>query len=120
MQRLLVDDTRTFTDDGYAHRRAHTSQEALDVLAELHTEDLFLDELWLDDDLGAGADGAPDSTIPVLDYLSQCAATGAPYPIGVVVVHTTDPSAAATLVTGLKQYGYRVRRVSAADWLREG
>lgn len=120
MQRLLVDDSRTFTDGGYLHRRAHSSAEALEVLAELHTDNLFLDELWLDSDLGAGTDGETDSTLPVLDYLANCAAQGATYPVGTVVVHCSDPVAARTLIQGLKPYGYKIRRVAAKDWLTEG
>jgi hypothetical protein len=120
MQRLLVDDSRTFTDPGYAHRRARTSAEALEVLAELHTEDLFLDELWLDHHLGDAPGGGSDTTVPVVDYLAQCAATGAPYPIGVVVVHTSDPDAARDLLTTLRQYGYKTRRVAVRDALTDG
>ena len=120
MQRLLVDDSRTFLDPGYAHRRAHSSAEALEVLAELHSDDLFLDELWLDDHLGDLPDGGTDSAMAVVDYLARCTAGGAPYPIGVVIVHTSDPDGAATMLTSLKQYGYRTRRVAARDHLRDG
>ncbi len=118
MQRLLVDSAATFTDDTYKHRRAKSSAEALSILAELHTDNLFLDELWLDHDLAATADGSPDSALPVVDYLAASAAQGATYPIGVVVVHAPDAPAAAELITSLKQYGYRTRRVAAKDWLR--
>lgn len=103
---LLVDDLRTFRDHR-PHLRATTSGEAVALLEE-HWDGLAA--LWLDHDLGLRADGTPDTTLPVLDLLAAAAADGRPHPIGLVVVHTANPVGAATLLRGLRRWGYRCQQ----------
>ena len=117
MRRILVDDARTFADPATIHDRARTPAEAHDLIAAIHGEGAFLDELWLDYDLGEDEDGRPLSTEPVLDQVCGYAAAGTPLSVGVVVIHTSDPAAARTLLDSLHRYGYRTRRVTASDAL---
>ena len=118
---LLVDDTRTFRD-GRKHSRARTSAEALAALGRVR--DYGHGQLWLDHDLGI-VDGAVDSTppvldestLPVLDELARAASDGDPYPFDLVVVHTSNPVGAATIMQVLERWGYASRRVPSADEL---
>lgn len=108
---LLVDDTRTFRD-GREHVRARMSGEALVALGLVR--DYGHGQLWLDHDLGI-VDGSVDSTLPVLDELARAASDGDPYPFDLVVVHTSNPVGAATIMQVLERWGYVSRRVPSAD-----
>lgn len=107
---LLIDDLRDFRD-GRETLIARTSAQALAILADRPE----LDELWLDHDLGELADGRVDSIMSVVDFLNGEAAFGAPYPVQVVYVHTSNPVGAQQMMAGLQRYGYTARRVNAPD-----
>ncbi|MEP7091065.1 MAG: cyclic-phosphate processing receiver domain-containing protein [Nocardioidaceae bacterium] len=112
MRILVVDDLRTFPRLGAEYAR--TSAEALVVLDQLVGSEAVLDELWLDHDLGTGADGALDDIGPVVDWLCERAFFGEAPRIGVVVVHTSNPVGARMIDAALQRW-YPVRRVDALD-----
>lgn len=98
---LVIDDLRSFT---FPARYARTSGEGLAALAVSGP----LDELWLDHDLGGD-----DTIMPVIDYLAERAFNGDPFPVAKVMVHTSNPSGAATMMRVLRRWEYPV--VQAAD-----
>ncbi|MFB7383444.1 cyclic-phosphate processing receiver domain-containing protein [Kitasatospora purpeofusca] len=100
---LGVDDLRPLPQ---ATRIARTSREGVRLLEE--HRDRYVDELWLDHDLGGD-----DTVMPVVTLLEQAAFDGRPFRIGEVLVHSANPVGAATVVRSLERWGYRVRRASA-------
>ncbi|SEG91389.1 hypothetical protein SAMN04489712_1292 [Thermomonospora echinospora] len=89
-----------------ATRIARTSREGV-LLLEEH-RDREIDELWLDHDLGGD-----DSIMPVVAVLERAAFDGRPFRIGMIFVHSADPSGAETVVRVLKRWNYPVRRATA-------
>lgn len=106
---LLIDDLRNFRDNRNCVI-ARTSAEALEVL---NTGQSF-DEIWFDHDLGE-LDGQVDSTMVVVDFLSELAFNDTPYPVGTVYVHTSNPVGRKQIVDSLTRYGYSVYKVNAPD-----
>ncbi|SDT83012.1 hypothetical protein SAMN05216371_7824 [Streptomyces sp. TLI_053] len=100
---LGVDDLRPLPQ---ATRIARTSREGVRLLEE--HRDRYVDELWLDHDLGGD-----DTVMPVVTLLEQAAFDGRPFRIGEVLVHSANPVGAAAVVRSLTRWGYRVRRASA-------
>ncbi|GHJ15333.1 hypothetical protein TPA0908_33280 [Micromonospora sp. AKA38] len=103
----LIDDLRSFVD-GRRAEVARTSPAGVELLTRYR--DGRLDELWLDHDLGG------DDTIwPVVEVLEQAAFDNRPFNIGVVVVHSANPSGAARIALVLRRWGYRVRVASGCS-----
>ncbi|MFJ9523712.1 cyclic-phosphate processing receiver domain-containing protein [Kitasatospora sp. NPDC101801] len=100
---LGIDDLRPLPR---ATRIARTSSEGVRLLAE--HRDSFIDELWLDHDLGGD-----DNILPVVTVLEEAAFNGRPFRIGTVFVHSANPTGAATVVQALTRWEYRVRRATA-------
>jgi hypothetical protein len=100
---LGVDDLRLLP---WATRIARTSREGVQLLDE--HRDQFIDELWLDHDLGGD-----DTIMPVVDLMEEAAFNGRPFHIGTVFVHSANPSGAETVVRSLTRWNYRVRRAAA-------
>ncbi len=100
---LGIDDLRPLP---HATRIARTSSEGVELLRE--HRDTFVDELWLDHDLGG-----EDSIMPVVTLLEEAAFEGRPFRIGTVFVHSANPIGAATMVRSLSRWNYRVRRTTA-------
>jgi hypothetical protein len=100
---LGIDDLRPLPR---ATRIARTSREGIQLLQE--HRDGFIDELWLDHDLGGD-----DSIMPVVTVLEEAAFNGHPFQIGVIFVHSANPSGAETVVRVLKRWNYLVRRATA-------
>ena len=100
---LGIDDLRALPR---ATRIARTSQEGVRLLEEHRGR--RIDELWLDHDLGGG-----DSIMPVVALLEQAAFEGRPFTIGMIYVHSANPSGAETMVRVLKRWNYQVRRATA-------
>lgn len=100
---LGIDDLRPLPR---ATRIARTSREGVRLLLE--HRDGFIDELWLDHDLGGD-----DSIMPVVTLLEEAAFDGRPFRIGTVFVHSANPIGAATVVRSLTRWNYRVRRATA-------
>ncbi|MFI6522762.1 cyclic-phosphate processing receiver domain-containing protein [Spirillospora sp. NPDC050679] len=100
---LGVDDLRPLPG---ATRVARTSREGL-LLLEGH-RDRYIDELWLDHDLGED-----DDILPVVTLLEEAAFRGRPFRIGTIYVHSANPIGAETVVRALGRWGYRVRRATA-------
>ncbi|WP_433465252.1 cyclic-phosphate processing receiver domain-containing protein [Spirillospora sp. CA-128828] len=100
---LGIDDLRPLPG---ATRIARTSQEGV-LLLEEH-RDHEIDELWLDHDLGGD-----DSIMPVVSLLEEAAFEGRPFKIGMIFVHSANPSGAETVVRVLKRWDYPVRRATA-------
>lgn len=100
---LGIDDLRSLPR---ATRIARTSQEGV-LLLEEH-RDRRIDELWLDHDLGG-----EDSIMPVVALLERAAFDGRPFQIGMIYVHSANPSGADTMLRVLKRWNYRVRRATA-------
>ncbi|MCO5970215.1 cyclic-phosphate processing receiver domain-containing protein [Actinoallomurus soli] len=100
---LGVDDLRALPG---ATQIARTSREGIRLLEE--HRDHRIDELWLDHDLGGD-----DSIMPIVAVLEEAAFGGRPFDIGMVFVHSANPSGAETMVRVLRRWGYRVRRAPA-------
>ncbi|AUG81488.1 hypothetical protein CFP65_6858 [Kitasatospora sp. MMS16-BH015] len=100
---LGIDDLRPLPQ---ATRIARTSRAGIELLRE--HRDTFIDELWLDHDLGG-----EDSILPVVTLLEEAAFHGEPYRIGTVFVHSANPIGAETVVRSLLRWEYRVRRAVA-------
>ncbi|MFE1799775.1 cyclic-phosphate processing receiver domain-containing protein [Streptomyces sp. NPDC059517] len=100
---LAIDDLRALPR---ATRLARTSREGVQLLQE-HRE-IFIDELWLDHDLGGD-----DSIMPVVTLLEEAAFHGLPFQIGTVYVHSANPIGAETVVRCLAHWKYHVRRAVA-------
>jgi hypothetical protein len=107
---LLIDDLRDFRDARDCVV-ARTSAEALEILKLAEA----FDEIWFDHDLGLLNNGVPDTTMVVVDFLSELAYNDTPYPVGVVYVHTSNPVGGSQITSSLTNYGYTVRRVYAGD-----
>ncbi|MGW2872805.1 cyclic-phosphate processing receiver domain-containing protein [Kitasatospora sp. NPDC001225] len=102
---LGIDDLRPLPR---ATRIARTSREGTRLLEE--HRDGFIDELWLDHDLGGD-----DTVMPVVALLEEAAFEGRPFRIGTVYVHSANPVGSASVVRSLTRWNYRVRRASAQD-----
>ncbi|GHF77361.1 hypothetical protein GCM10018790_64330 [Kitasatospora xanthocidica] len=100
---LGIDDLRPLPR---ATRIARTGREGVRLLEE--HRDSFIDELWLDHDLGGD-----DTIMPVVTLLEEAAFNGRPFQIGAVLVHSANPVGAATVVRSLARWSYRVRRATA-------
>ncbi|MGW4651204.1 cyclic-phosphate processing receiver domain-containing protein [Kitasatospora sp. NPDC004289] len=100
---LGIDDLRPLP---WVTRIARTSAEGVRLLEE-HRE-VYVDELWLDHDLGG-----EDSIMPVVTLLEEAAFHGRPFRIGTVYVHSANPIGAQTVVSSLRRWNYQVRRTSA-------
>ncbi|MBW8481314.1 cyclic-phosphate processing receiver domain-containing protein [Actinomadura parmotrematis] len=101
---LGVDDLRALP---HATRVARTSAAGVRLLEE--HRDARVDELWLDHDLGG-----EDSIMPVVAVLEEAAFDGRPYDIGMIYVHSANPSGAETMTRALRRWGYPVRRATGA------
>ncbi|MFF4901774.1 cyclic-phosphate processing receiver domain-containing protein [Streptomyces sp. NPDC001068] len=100
---LGIDDLRPLPR---ATRIARSSGEGVELLQE--HRDSFIDELWLDHDLGGD-----DSILPVVTLLEEAAFNGRPFRIGTVFVHSANPIGAETVVRSLTRWNYQVRRTTA-------
>jgi len=95
---VLVDDLRSFTD-GRAAEVARTSVAGVAVLQRCRGE--RVDELWLDHDLGEN-----DTIWPVVEFLERAAFEGHPVDVGVIYIHSANPSGAAKMALVLRRWGY--------------
>ena len=100
---LGIDDLRPLPR---ATRIARTSHDGIRLLEE--HRDRFIDELWLDHDLGGD-----DTIMPVVTLLEEAAFNGQPFHIGTVFVHSANPIGAETVVRSLTHWSYHVRRATA-------
>ncbi|MFF4951302.1 cyclic-phosphate processing receiver domain-containing protein [Streptomyces chattanoogensis] len=100
---LGIDDLRSLPR---ATRIARTSREGIHLLQE--HRDGFIDELWLDHDLGGD-----DSIMPVVTLMEEAAFSGRPFRIGTVFVHSANPIGAESVVRALTRWNYQVRRTTA-------
>ena len=100
---LGIDDLRSLPR---ATRIARTSHEGVLLLEEHRAHEI--DELWLDHDLGGD-----DNIMPVVALLEEAAFAGHPFKIGMIYVHSANPSGAETVVRVLRRWDYRVRRATA-------
>ena len=100
---LGIDDLRALRR---ATQIARTSHEGIQLLEEHRNDEI--DELWLDHDLGGD-----DSIMPVVTMLEEAAFDSRPFNIGMIFVHSANPSGAETVVRVLKRWDYRVRRATA-------
>lgn len=101
---LGIDDLRPLSG---ATTVARTSSDGVQLLREYR--DQFIDELWLDHDLGG-----EDTIMPVVTLLEEAAFNGQPFHIGTVYVHSANPIGAETVVRSLTRWNDRVRRAVAA------
>ena len=107
MVTILVDDLRSFRD-GRDAVVARSSAAALAVIRDLG--DTFVDELWLDHDLGGN-----DTIRPVTSYLEERAYFGTPVNVALIRVHSANAGAADAVVKGLLRYGYNASRASTGE-----
>lgn len=57
--------------------------------------------------------GGDDRILPVVALLEEAAFNGHPFQIGMIFVHSANPSGAETMVRALTRWDYRVRRAVA-------
>ncbi|MEU9058556.1 cyclic-phosphate processing receiver domain-containing protein [Streptomyces sp. NPDC048430] len=100
---LGIDDLRSLP---WATQIARTSGEGVKLLQEHRGS--FIDQLWLDHDLGGD-----DSILPVVTLMEEAAFNGRPFRIGTVFVHSANPIGAETVVRSLTRWNYQVRRATA-------
>ncbi|MFB7504618.1 cyclic-phosphate processing receiver domain-containing protein [Streptomyces broussonetiae] len=100
---LGIDDLRPLPR---ATRIARTSREGIQLLQE--HRDSFIDELWLDHDLGGD-----DTIMAVVTLMEEAAFSGRPFRIGTVFVHSANPIGAEAVVRALTRWNYPVRRATA-------
>ena len=100
---LGIDDLRPLPR---ATRIARTSGEGIRLLQE--HRDTFIDELWLDHDLGGD-----DTILPVVTLLEEAAFNDRPFRIGTIFVHSANPIGAETVIRSLSRWRYQVRRATA-------
>lgn len=100
---LLVDDLRDFVEipPDWIVLIARTSEEALTLLRINNSLSWY--RIFLDHDLGGS-----DTTIPVVDYLSQRAFNGNPVLVEGIALQTSNPVGKRTIRTALTHYGYNV------------
>ncbi|GAA3918576.1 hypothetical protein GCM10022244_29750 [Streptomyces gulbargensis] len=101
---LGIDDLRPLPR---ATRVARTSHEGVQLLEEHRNS--FIDELWLDHDLGG-----EDTIMPVVTLMEE-AAFRQPFQIGAVFVHSANPIGAETIVRSLGAGATE----SSGQWRRE-
>ncbi|MFC4065901.1 cyclic-phosphate processing receiver domain-containing protein [Actinoplanes subglobosus] len=98
---VLIDDLRSFVD-GRPAEVARTSAAGVELLTSLRAG--RVDELWLDHDLGG------DDTIwPVVEVLERAAFENDPVDVGVIIVHSANPTGAARIAQVLRRWNYPVR-----------
>ncbi|MFE2532107.1 cyclic-phosphate processing receiver domain-containing protein [Streptomyces sp. NPDC059371] len=85
---------------------ARTSREGIQLLEE--HRDSYIDELWLDHDLGGD-----DTIMPVVTLMEEAAFNARPFQIGTVFVHSANPIGAETVIRSLARWSYRVQRATA-------
>jgi hypothetical protein len=102
---LGIDDLRPLP---WTTRIARSSDEGIKLLQE--HRDSFIDELWLDHDLGGD-----DSIFPVVTLMEEAAFNGRPFRIGSVFVHSANPIGTETVVWSLTRWDYQVRRATVQE-----
>jgi hypothetical protein len=107
---LLIDDLRNFreTPEDANVVIARTSAAALVELEK----DVAWDEIWFDHDLGE-PEGVLDTTMPVVDFLSERAYFDNPVSVNRVIVHTSNSVGRDQITQSLRHYGYSVSVVDA-------
>jgi len=96
---LFIDDERNPPKrEGVVYDVVRSSSAAL---GKLNDPERHYDAIWFDHDLGGD-----DTTIPVLDRLSEMAFNGNPYPVSVIYVHTANPVGRKTIISSLTRWGY--------------
>ncbi|MFE6961662.1 cyclic-phosphate processing receiver domain-containing protein [Streptomyces sp. NPDC057696] len=99
---LGIDDLRLLP---WTTQIARSSGEGIKLLQE--HRDGFIDELWLDHDLGGD-----DSILPVVTLMEEAAFNERPFRIGTVFVHSANPIGSETVVRSLTRWGYSVRQAT--------
>jgi hypothetical protein len=111
---LLIDDLRHFKDDTDAVI-CRTSRAAIEYL-EANPDETF-SEVWFDHDLGLVPEtGKEDDTMIVVDHFNYQAMIGNPVQVANIYVHTSNPPGAKKIYDGLTRYGYKARKVDAAEF----
>lgn len=98
---LVIDDIRTFT---FEAAYARTSQQGLEMLSGGEW-----DEVWLDHDLGWGG-----TIMPVVAVMEERGFNGDPFPVGRVVIHTSNPVGRANIARALERY-YTIQQAQALE-----
>ena len=100
---LAIDDIRIMP---WCTEIARTSYDGIALLERYR--DSIIDELWLDHDLGG------DDTIrPVVALLEEAAFHKAAFKVSVIYIHSSNPSGANAVLSGLLRWEYNARRVPA-------
>lgn len=107
---LLVDDLRDFRTPP-ANTDLVIARTSAQGIAALSMGTAW-DEIWLDHDLGQLADGSIDDVMRVVDHLSEQAFNDNPVQVGIVYVHTSNPSGARAMLAALNRFGYISQRVA--------
>lgn len=112
---IVVDDVRSFPAYG-AHgemRYARSAEEAVALLAACAERHETIATLLLDHDLGTTSTGVAIDVRPVVRYLLERCASGAPVGIEEVIVHSANPVGARYVAESLSRW-YSVRRADAS------
>lgn len=111
---LVIDDLRSFRENVEPAGEvtyARTSQEALSILSE---DIEGFQEIWFDHDLGE-VDGRIDSTMPIVDWLSEKAFNDEPYNAH-IFIHTSNPVGRQNINQSLTRWGYGTTHVDATQY----
>lgn len=105
---IVIDDDR---DLPFHATYARTSASGLSLLQDCLDSEDRVAELWLDHDLGCSdeAESIYDTIMPVVNWLEEMAYNGTPLNVGMIYVHTANPSAAPVMLAALEKW-YPVRR----------
>ena len=112
IRRLVVDDIRIFNFEADYCRN---TDEFRALYPDKWTTGPYYDECWLDNDMGYNSPGG--DVIKLVKEIEAMAHYGDRLPIGVFVIHTSNPVAAHEIATALNNAHYKVRRVDANDYL---
>lgn len=112
MKILIIDDLRNPLDWMCSNNSiiiARTSNEAMKILSQ----GAVFDQIYFDHDLGGD-----DTSRPIVLYLEEVAYFGNPYPVGEIIVHTSNSTGGDWIMRGLEPY-YNIRRVFAGDYFTQ-
>lgn len=106
---VVIDDVRNFSFDATVLR---TQTQALEYLKEALHAQQYIDELWLDHDLGGN-----DTIRPVVDELEHWWYRGTPLKIGVIVIHSANPVGRRYIEMAINKLGADIVCVNASDYV---
>jgi CheY-like chemotaxis protein len=108
---LVVDDLRLYQDTPDSQfMNVHYARNSTEAVEMLQSGEVHFDAIFLDHDLGGD-----DTTMPVVDYLTEHADEYRDTPI---FVHTTNPVGASKILLSFGAFRMNARRVIATQFFK--